>query len=410
MKLNPAAQANAKKMIEAGKVDKDTAWSISADEENEMLGTDHWTEYGKWFLAVDETQPNQETKEYYHYPVGKGGKVYRSALIAIRQRAGQNKLTDVFDAAGELIQLIDGQDDNAGEGKGSYAPVDMRRLEAASVPWALMPEYIAAIANPNAVKSKIGARSAMSTQVAPGMIAVIPINGVITQHPDWMGDTSADEITSDLMMAVSDSTVAAIVLCIDSPGGSVYGIQELASLIAQAKTVKPIVAIANSLAASAAYWLGCAAGEFYCTPSGEVGSIGVWQMHMDVSEALKNAGIKTTMITAGKFKVEGNPYEPLNADALAFMQQRVNDYYSAFTQAVAQARGVKPQAVVDGMGQGRVLGADEAKQQNMIDGVMTLDQVFTMMQGRMKQAAIGQRATYSPLKKAQNELAMLELH
>ena len=127
---------------------------------------------------------------------------------------------------------------------------------------------------------------------------------------------------------------------LDSPGGSVYGVSELADEIMNARAQKPVIAIANSLAASAAYWIGCSASELYVTPGGEVGSIGVWQAHFDYSQALAAEGVTPTLISAGKYKVEGNPYAPLGEDALGFMQSRVDDYYAVFTKSVARGRGV----------------------------------------------------------------------
>uniref|UniRef100_UPI002625CC0E S49 family peptidase n=1 Tax=Ferrovum sp. TaxID=2609467 RepID=UPI002625CC0E len=194
--------------------------------------------------------------------------------------------------------------------------------------------------------------------------------------------------------------VEQILIDIDSPGGSVYGVEELAAQILAARGQKPVVAVANSLAASAAYWIGSAASEFYCTPGGEVGSIGVWQAHEDLSDALKYEGIDVTLISAGKFKVEGNPYEPLTAEATAFLQSRVDDYYNAFVAAVAQARAVNTDEVSNGMGQGRVLGASAALTLNMIDGIMTFDQVVSLMQSRTKPKA-------SRLSQARNSLALM---
>ena len=112
--------------------------------------------------------------------------------------------------------------------------------------------------------------------------------------------------------------------------------------------------------------------------------MGVWQAHEDISDALKYEGIDVTLISAGKFKVEGNPYEPLTAEAIAFLQSRVDDYYNAFVSAVARARGVNGGEVTDGMGQGRVLGASAARTLNMIDDIMTFDQVVAMMHSRIK--------------------------
>jgi signal peptide peptidase SppA len=198
--------------------------------------------------------------------------------------------------------------------------------------------------------------------------------------------------------------VAQILIDIDSPGGSVYGVSELAAEIMKARTQKPVVAVANSLAASAAYWIGCAAGEFYVTPGGEVGSIGVWQAHFDYSKALEGDGVKPTLISAGKFKVEGNPYVPLDLEALSFMQSRVDDYYNAFAKAVAKGRGLTVNDVREGMGEGRVLGADAALAAKMVDGVATFDEVLAKIQ---KTARSAQPVGASRLKQARAALALI---
>lgn len=217
-------------------------------------------------------------------------------------------------------------------------------------------------------------------------IAVLPLYGVVTQRGNMVddisgpGSTSTQKFTSALRQVLADDTVGQILIDIDSPGGSVYGVAELAAEIVKARAQKPVVAVANSLAASAAYWIGCSAGEFYVTPGGEVGSIGVWQAHFDYSKALEEEGVKPTLISAGKFKVEGNPYVPLDPEAQAFMQSRVDDYYNAFIKAVAKGRGVSVGEVRDGMGEGRVLGADAALAAKMVDGIATFDDVLVKMQ------------------------------
>jgi signal peptide peptidase SppA len=228
-------------------------------------------------------------------------------------------------------------------------------------------------------------RRQTSAAISGGGIAVIPIYGVITQRGNMVDDVSGPGmvstqiVTQMLRQAVADDAVSQILLDIDSPGGSVYGVSELSDVILSARAQKPVVAIANSLAASAAYWVGSQASEFYVTAGGEVGSIGVWQAHQDYSKAMDEAGVKTTLISAGKFKVEGNPYAPLDEEAQGFMQSRVEDYYAAFTKAVAKGRGVPITQVRDGMGQGRVLGADAALAQNMVDGIASFDQVLSKM-------------------------------
>jgi uncharacterized protein len=106
--INKTGKSHANALVMAGKVDKDSSWSISADDENKILGENNGSEYAKWFLGTDESA-DKETKEHYKYPFGKDGKVYRSALTAIRQRAGQQGADEIFKAAGALLEKIDGK-------------------------------------------------------------------------------------------------------------------------------------------------------------------------------------------------------------------------------------------------------------------------------------------------------------
>lgn len=279
--------------------------------------------------------------------------------------------------------------------------------EFLSTPWALMPERLTAFASviscwqsgapramddddgPSKPKGFEAARQKAQAQVGDGYIAVLPLYGVVVQRAnmatDFCGGTSCQQFTAAFREAVADPRVSGILIDIDSPGGSVYGVSELGAEIFSARDKKKIVAVANSLAASAAYWVGCAASEFYVTPGGEVGSIGVWQAHEDWSKALDEQGVKTTLISSGKYKTEGNYYEPLGDDSKAFMQSRTDDYYNAFVAAVAQGRGVSVDQVRNGMGQGRVLGADAALQENMVDGIATFDDVVRKMQKDLPQ-------------------------
>ncbi|NBW52184.1 MAG: signal peptide peptidase SppA, partial [Betaproteobacteria bacterium] len=236
-------------------------------------------------------------------------------------------------------------------------------------------------------------------------IAKIELFGLIAQEiPGEIGSSMVDDLILQIRQAAYDDSVSALVIHIDSPGGSVYGVAELADEIVSARAKKPVVAIANSLAASAAYWIGCSASEFYVTPGGEVGSIGVWQAHQDYSKAMDEAGVKTTLISAGKFKVEGNPYAPLDEEAQGFMQSRVDDYYAAFTKAVAKGRGVPISQVRDGMGQGRVLGADAALASSMVDGIATFDDVVKKMR---RDARTQIKPNASRLNQARNSLALM---
>lgn len=279
-----------------------------------------------------------------------------------------------------------------------------------ATPWALQPEYITAMAGivarwhigidaSDEVMAKIdedkntrNAKRGEAVRAGGGSIAVLPMYGVVAQR-DTAGDVSGpgtmstQRFSSNLRSALADETVGGILIDIDSPGGSVYGVGELADEIYQARSSKPVFAVANSLAASAAYWLGSAASEFYVTPGGEVGSIGVYTAHEDWSKALDAAGVKTTLISAGAFKVEGNPYEPLSDDAKRYTQSRIDDYYGAFTKSVSRGRGAPIAQVRDGMGQGRCVGAQQAVDSKMVDGIATFDQALKKLHATVRQNA-----------------------
>src|SRR5574343_196591 len=218
-------------------------------------------------------------------------------------------------------------------------------------------------------------------------IAVLPIRGPITQKVTWMtywyGGTSTERFGEEFDAALNASNVGAIVLDVDSPGGTVSGVPELAAKIRTARGKKPIIAVANTWAASAAYWLASQADELVMTPSGEVGSIGVWSMHVDYSGYQEQEGVKTTLISSGKYKGEANPYEPLGDEARAAMQDSVNRYYGMFVSDVASGRGTSAAVVRNGYGEGRMIGSDRAESMGMVNRGETLDAEITRLGGRL---------------------------
>jgi signal peptide peptidase SppA len=303
--------------------------------------------------------------------------------------------------------------------------------EFVSTPWAILPERLTAIstvlarwasgeeaapevmAQVRADAAIIEARRAEANSAARagnGAIAVMPFYGVSAQRTSSVQDASGsglmsiERFTDNFRAAVADDSIGGILIDMDSPGGSVYGVAELANEIHSARNQKPVFAIANSLAASAAYWIASSASEFYVTPGGEVGSIGVFAAHQDMSEALTKQGVKTSLVSAGKYKTEGNPFGPLTDDARAAMQARVDAYYGAFTRSVAKNRNVDVAQVREGMGQGRVLSAQQAKAEGMVDDVATFDTVV-----RRLAKSIGQGKAPAALSRAamQREITIL---
>lgn len=263
-------------------------------------------------------------------------------------------------------------------------------------PWAVLPSTLALMQRlllmraagfkftAEEIVERIGppeARSGPTTQSQAG-VAVIPVWGLIGHRANELRDissavgTSTEVLGAQIEMAIADPAVTAIVLDVNSPGGGVFGVQEVADTIRSARGKKPIVAVSNALMASAAYWIGSAATELVVTPSGMAGSIGVFSIHEDHSKELAAAGINVSLIRAGKFKAEDNPFEALTDDAKAAIQQRVDAYYSLFTRDVAKGRGVAIDAVRNGFGQGRVVGAKEAVSFGMADRVATMEEVL----------------------------------
>lgn len=221
--------------------------------------------------------------------------------------------------------------------------------------------------------------AAKPIKMVNGRVVVIPMQGVITQKPSWYSGCSADSLSAYFDDAVNDTSVGAIVFDINSPGGNSYGIQELSDQIFKARGTKPIYAVANSLAASGLYWIATAADQIICTPSGDVGSIGVYAMHIDWSGMNEAVGIKPTYIFAGKYKIEGNPDEPLGDEATKHIQDSVDSTYEAFVRDVARNRGVTPKAVKGGYGEGRVLVAPDAQREGMIDRIDTMRNVLAKL-------------------------------
>lgn len=227
-----------------------------------------------------------------------------------------------------------------------------------------------------------------------GAVAVIPLRGVITPRPSLMsflfggGGSGLIDFMEEFRAAVNDDDIGSVLIDIDSPGGRVDLVPEAAEEIRAARGTKPIVAIANTISASAAYWLAAQADELVVTPSGQVGSVGVYMLHEDWSGFNEQMGIAPTYVYAGKYKVEGNPDEPLSDAAKAAWQTDVDDVYGMFVDAVAAARGTTTKAVRDGYGEGRVLNAQRALDATMVDRVETFeDTVARLVSGSTAPAA-----------------------
>jgi signal peptide peptidase SppA len=193
----------------------------------------------------------------------------------------------------------------------------------------------------------------------------IGVFGVLGQS-DWFADTDYFSLRASVRRALADPSVRTIDLFVDSPGGAVLGLPETADAIHAANRVKPVRAFVTGIAASAAYWLASQASTISLTPSGEVGSVGVLDLHADISKALESSGVKITAVTAGEHKTERAPFVPLSDDAKAHMQTSVNAWYGDFLSAVRRGRGPRVSSAGN-YGGGRMLSSREALAAGMVD-------------------------------------------
>ena len=186
---------------------------------------------------------------------------------------------------------------------------------------------------------------------ANAKVAVVPIHGTLVRRTIGLeaesGLTSYAAIASQIDAALASPEVAAILLDVDSPGGESGGVFDLADRIRAAAQVKPVWAVANDMAFSAAYALASAATKVFVSRTGGVGSIGVIAMHVDQSEKDAQDGVRYTAVFAGDRKNDLNPHEPISDEAHAFLKAEVNRVYGLFVETVARHRGIEPSAVRD---------------------------------------------------------------
>ena len=183
---------------------------------------------------------------------------------------------------------------------------------------------------------------------SPG-IAVIPVHGTLVKRTAGLdaasGLTSYTAVAEMLDAALADPQVAGILLDVDSPGGEASGSFELARRVRAAAAVKPVWAVANDSAFSAAYAIASAAQRVVVSETGGVGSIGVIALHIDQSVKDAQDGYRYTAVTAGSHKNDFSPHEPLTDRARAELQAEVNRLYGLFVDHVAAMRTLAPEAV-----------------------------------------------------------------
>ncbi len=213
-------------------------------------------------------------------------------------------------------------------------------------------------------------------------VATLPVIGVIGKRlnmfNDISGGVSTELLKKDIQQVIDDPSIDAVVLDVESPGGTVDGIRELAEYIFQVRDKKPIVAYVNGEMASGALYIGAATEKITAFDTAGIGSIGVWVGHSDYSKLYENLGIKNTIIRSTKFKAAANKYEPLTDDVKEYIQGTVDHYAEMFAEDLAKYRNADIEKVNKEWANGKMFPARKALELGLIDHIMTLEKTIQM--------------------------------
>jgi signal peptide peptidase SppA len=216
-------------------------------------------------------------------------------------------------------------------------------------------------------------------EIMQGM-AIIPIEGTLVKRlgslRPWCGMTGYDGIRQNFVSAINDKKARGIILDIDSPGGEVAGLFDLCDMIydARVRNYKPVVAILNESAYSAAYAIASAAHRIVLPRTGGAGSIGVIAMHAEYSKALKKEGVAVTIVRHGAQKATVNGVEPLTSEAHKTVQDDVDAMGEMFLELVARNRNIPLKSVRDM--EARCFIAKDAVDNCLADAIMSPDMEF----------------------------------
>jgi signal peptide peptidase SppA len=250
------------------------------------------------------------------------------------------------------------------------------------------------------------------TSVTVERIAIVSVIGTLVSRSSYLdaasGLQSYGDITDAVAGAMDDPTVRGIILDVDSPGGEVGGLFDLIEQLRTARSarLKPLWAVANESALSAAYAIASAADRLYVTRTGEVGSIGVVAVHIDESGADEKAGLAWTFVFAGERKVDGNAHEPLSDRARATIQADVDRLYGELCALVAGNRGLSTAAVR--VTDAAIYRGEPAVRAGLADRVGTLDLAIAEMVAELDRSAPPARATLNPTPKRSPSMATNE--
>lgn len=219
-------------------------------------------------------------------------------------------------------------------------------------------------------------------------VGIISAVGTMVNRGAWIGANSGlvsyEGVKFQVAQAAADPNVHAILLDLESPGGEAVGAFEAAAAVREAAAAKPVVAVVNGMAASAAYAIASAATRIVTTETGVSGSIGVVLLHADYSQRLEAEGVKPTLIFAGDHKVDGNPYEPLSDEVRSDLQAEVDSFYARFLDTVAAGRGRRLTARAARGTQARTFIGQEAVNAGLADEVGSFESALAALKRKYR--------------------------
>jgi protease-4 len=215
-------------------------------------------------------------------------------------------------------------------------------------------------------------RSGDGKLVGGHKIAVIPLQGVISGSSSGQpGAVSPEKYRELLQRARDDEAVKAVVLRVDSPGGTVAASEEIATYVKELrKSRKPVVVSVGDVDASGAYMISSQATKIVANPGSAVGSIGVILEVVNAARLMDKVGLEFKVITAGKYKDAGSPYRAVTPEETAMLQSQIDEIYKQFIDIVADGRGM-PRSKVESLATGWAWSGTEAKKLGLVDEIGT---------------------------------------
>lgn len=207
-------------------------------------------------------------------------------------------------------------------------------------------------------------------------IALINVEGIIGKRLSGLdiacGGCDLNNVSDAIDEAMANENVKTIVFYINSPGGTVTGVPELAEKISEISKVKNTIAYVDILCASAGYYLASQCNSILSAPSADLGSVGVYSLYLDETRALENEGLKVNAISAGKYKLSGASFKPMTDEERAMFQADVDKLYVAFKEAVTSKRNIKDEYL-----QGQCFTGEDLINFGFVDGFAnSLDEVL----------------------------------